>query len=75
MSTTPKRWYKSRTMIANMLAGLAAAGTLLAMELPDFKAQLDPRLYLCIAGGLAALNVWLRMSTVAPIGKADEPTP
>lgn len=75
MPTTPKRWYKSRTVIANVLAGLMAGASLLAAELPDFKAQLSPRVYLGLAAGLAVLNVWLRMTTVAPIGKADEQTP
>jgi hypothetical protein len=62
-----KHWAKSRTIWANAAAGLAAGTMLLAQQLPDFKEHIPPWAYLTSGALLAAVNIWLRFATAAPI--------
>jgi len=68
METKP--FYKSKTLWANLLAGLAAILTSFG-----FTFGLDPENQTAIIGGIMAIaNMLLRLTTVAPVGMgaADE---
>lgn len=58
---------KSKTIWVNVIAGLAAAVSALVIALPSVQTSLTPKLFLVLTGLMAALNIWLRMITAAPL--------
>ena len=68
-----KHWLTSKTVWANGLAGLASAAALLAQELPEFKEKIPAGWYLATGALLAALNIWLRFGSPAPLRGAEPP--
>ena len=62
----PKPWYASKTMWANIIAGVATVGTLFW---PSLKDVLTPETQVAVVGGvMAVVNIVLRATTKAPIG-------
>jgi hypothetical protein len=60
-----KPWYLSKTLIVNVLAGIAAVATAFGLDL-----GLDAEKQTAIVGGiLAVANVVLRVVTTQPVGK------
>lgn len=58
-----KKWYASRTLWANVIAGGAAVGTAFGLEL-----NLDAETQTAIVGGImAVVNIVLRFMTKAPV--------
>lgn len=59
-----KAWYESRTLWANIIAGLVTVGTAFGLDLgltPETQAEL-------VAGVIVVVNVVLRFLTTRPIG-------
>lgn len=62
---TPKPWYASKTIWANIVAGIAAIGLAFGLDLgldADTQAQI-------VAGVMALVNVGLRFVTDQPVSK------
>ena len=59
-----KRWYASRTLWINAIAGLAAVSGALGLDL-----GLDSETQIAIVGGvMAVINIVLRFVTSKPVG-------
>lgn len=65
MEPETKPWYLSKTLIVNVLAGLATVLGVFKIDVgltPEVQAQL-------VVGILAVANIVLRLVTKAPVGK------
>lgn len=62
-----KYWLKSRTVWVNMVSGLSAAVAALSSAVPAVQQMLTPKMFLTLTAVLAALNIWMRFSTEAPL--------
>jgi len=57
------KWYASKTMWANIIAGIVTVGSALGLKLP-----LDADTQVALVGGImAVVNIILRLATTKPI--------
>lgn len=70
MNTKP--WYRSRTLLLNLLALLLAVGSAAEPLLPSVQGMLPANLYVCIAFGLPIANAVLRVITTQGLSLAAQ---
>lgn len=63
-----KRWYKSRTMWANIITGIVAVTGAMAQFLPMLDNFIEPQMYAYLLAVSSGLNMVLRKVTVKAIG-------